>query len=183
MKLYYLSDIEGEFMTLWVTDVEAKEHEEILAFSWDIIAGRISENGKAPLLIVNRDGFSELHIIDTKDSSPRCLPLRRAALFTINASARTAASCTIFVTRRHHLPISLRIDLETKETEQLTDSMSDEVNSNDLSEAKVLRFISYDGPPSAWYFIRLEMFRQTRKPLLLYGFTETGRSVSAEIQS
>ena len=145
MKLYYLSDIEGEFMTLWVTDVGSKEHEEILAFSWDIIAGRISENGESAVLIVNRDGFSELHIIDTKDSSPKMSPIETGGVVYDQCFSKDSRFLYYLCDSATSSPNIFAIDFETKETEQLTDSMSDEVNSNDLSEAKVLRFISYDG--------------------------------------
>ncbi len=145
MKLYCLSDIEGEFMTLWITDIKSKEREEILAFSWDIIDGRISEDGRSAVLIVNRDGFSELHIIDTKDNTPKMSPVETGGVVYDQYFSKDSRFLYYLCDSATSSPNIFMIDLNTKETEQLTDSMSEEVNSNDLSEAKVLRFISYDG--------------------------------------
>jgi dipeptidyl aminopeptidase/acylaminoacyl peptidase len=132
-------------MTLWVTDIESKEREEILAFSWDIITGRISEDGETAVLIVNRDGFSELHIIDTKDNSPKMSPVETGGVVYDQCFSKDSRFLYYLCDSATSSPNIFMIDLNTKETEQLTYSMCEKVNSNDLSEAKVLRFISYDG--------------------------------------
>jgi len=145
LKLYYVSDSAGEFMTLWEMNIESRVSEEILDLEWDIIAGRMSEDGESAVLVLNRNGFSELHVIETKSNSLKMPPIKTGGVVYDQCFSKDGQLLYYLCDSATSSPNIFSINLETKKTKKLTDSMSRNVNSNDLSEASVLRFVSYDG--------------------------------------
>jgi dipeptidyl aminopeptidase/acylaminoacyl peptidase len=152
-SLYITSNEGNEFARLQRYDLATGKFSDVEKADWDIMFTNFSHNGKYRVTGVNADATTQIRIVDAKSGKPLALPKLpdgdiRGVLFSRSGSKMA------FSVNSDRSPYNLYVyDLGTKKTTKLTNSLSPEIDPEDLAEAEVVRFKSFDGMsiPSIFY--------------------------------
>jgi dipeptidyl aminopeptidase/acylaminoacyl peptidase len=143
-KLFYLTDEGGEFTYLASYDMATGTKEKVEEAPWDIMYASISRTGKYRVIGINNDARTEVKIYDEGGQVVQVhgLPAGDVTNVTISDSEKKM----LFYVSSSKSPSNLFVyDFDTKELKQLTNTMSKELDENDLVAGEVVRFASYDG--------------------------------------
>jgi dipeptidyl aminopeptidase/acylaminoacyl peptidase len=144
-KLYYLTDEGGEFTYLASYEVATGAKAKVEEAPWDIMYASISRNGKYRIVGINNDARTEVKIYDESTGQQLQIPGLPAGDVT-NVVISDSEKKMLFYVSSSRSPSNLFVyDFETKELKKLTDTMSKELDENDLVAGEVVRFASYDG--------------------------------------
>ena len=155
-NLLITSNEGNEFAHLRSYDLATGKHTVIEKANWDITYTYYSRDGKYRVTGINEDGSTVIRLVQVGANgkeTPMALPKLpggeiRSVRFSKN-SARMA-----FYLNGDRSPSNLYVyDLASKTAKQLTQTLSKEINANDLVEAEVVRFNSFDGMaiPNIYY--------------------------------
>ena len=152
-KLLFKSNAGGEFTSIRSYHLATGAVAEDEKAAWDLMGAWYSRNGQYRLSSVNQDGSTVLRIVDAKTGKPLPLPKlpggeMRGAVFS------DSGKLLAFYINGDRSPNNLYVyDLKTKKANKLTESLNKEINPDDLVEAEVVRFKSFDGTviPSIYY--------------------------------
>lgn len=143
-KLFFTTDEGSEFSYLSSYDIATGEKAKVEEAPWDIVNASISRSGKYRVVVVNNDARTEIKIYDDKGNTLRVDGLPEGDITNVNISD-SEKLMSFFVTSSKS-PANLFVyNFETKEVKQLTNTMTKEVNADDLVAGEVVRFKSYDG--------------------------------------
>ena len=144
-RLFFTSNAGGEFTTLYTYNLASGATAEHEKADWDVVGTGFSRDGRFRLSAVNQDGSIVVRVVEGADEKPVVLPklpggeMRQT---TFSPSGRLLA----FYINGDRSPNNLYVhDFRTKQTKQLTQSLNKEINPDDLVEAEVVRFKSFDG--------------------------------------
>jgi dipeptidyl aminopeptidase/acylaminoacyl peptidase len=186
-RLFLTSNASGEFAAIYTYDLASGKmalHEKA---DWEMMGTEYSRNGRFRLSRVNQDGSTALRVVEGPDEKPVAMPklpggeMRQA---TFSPSGRLLA----FYVNGDRSPNNLFVhDFKTKQTKQLTQSLNKEISPDDLVEAEVVRFKSFDGTVIPSIYFRPKGASATSKvPALVYVHGgpggQTRRGYSAQIQ-
>jgi dipeptidyl aminopeptidase/acylaminoacyl peptidase len=152
-NLYYLTDEGSEFQYLKRYDIAAGKSEKIEATDWDIMYAYFSRHGKYRVVGINNDAKTEIKIYDTATNKPVALPkLPNAEITSVNIS-RSEKLMTFYLNGSRSPNNLFMYDFVTKKYTRLTNTMNPEIDQNDLVEANIVRYKSFDGLdiPSVYY--------------------------------
>ena len=152
-RLLFTTNDGGEFTRIRAYDLATGAVTDVEKADWDIAGTGYSRNGRHRISYVNEDGSIRLRVIEAGAGKPVALPKIsggeiRGAVFS------PSANLMAFYVNGDRSPNNLYVhDFRTKKTTQLTRSLSPEIDPNDLVEAEVVRFKSFDGTvmPSIFY--------------------------------
>jgi dipeptidyl aminopeptidase/acylaminoacyl peptidase len=144
--LYYLTDEGSEFMYLASYDIATGAKKKVEEAPWDFMYARLSRNGKYRVVAVNNDARTEIKIYDESDGGKKLeiqgLPEGDITGVNISDSEKLMS----FYVTSSKSPANLFVyDFETKEVKQLTNTMTDEIDENDLVAGEAIRYKSFDG--------------------------------------
>jgi dipeptidyl aminopeptidase/acylaminoacyl peptidase len=143
-KLFYLTNEGGEFTYLSSYDLASGEKTKVEEAPWDYMFATISRNGKYRVVGINNDARTEVKIYDEAGQVIQIpgLPAGDVTNVTISDSEKKV----LFYVSSSKSPSNLFVyDFDTKELKQLTNTMSKEIDGNDLVAGESVRFKSYDG--------------------------------------
>jgi dipeptidyl aminopeptidase/acylaminoacyl peptidase len=145
-KLYYLTNEGSEFMYVASYDVATGQKQKIEEAPWDVIYSYLSRNGKYRVVAINNDARTEIKIYDESQGGKRLeitgIPEGDITGVTISDSEKLMS----FYVSSSKSPANLFVyDFETKGVKQLTNTMTDQIDPNDLVAGEVVRFKSFDG--------------------------------------
>ena len=144
-SLYFLTNEDSEFMFLKRYDMATGKFEKVEATNWDIQYGYFSRTGKYRVVGINNDAKTEIKIYDTATNKPIALPkLQNGEITSVNIS-RSEKLMTFYLNGSRSPNNLFVYDLAAKKYTQLTNTMNPEIDQNDLVEAKVVRYKSFDG--------------------------------------
>jgi dipeptidyl aminopeptidase/acylaminoacyl peptidase len=144
-SLYYLTDEGHEFAYLNRYDIAAGTSETVEKTNWDMMYAYFSRNGKYRVSAINNDARTEIRIIDAATNQPVSLPKLPAGDITSVNISRSENIMT-FYHNGSRSPNNLYVyNFATKKYTKLTDSLNPEINPDDLVEAQVIRYKSFDG--------------------------------------
>ena len=152
-RLFFTSNEGGEFNTLRTYDLATGAiavHEKA---DWDVFGSGYSLDGRFRTTVVDHDGSQVVRVVEGPDEKPVALPKLPGGEMrgvTFSPSGKLMA----FYLNGDRSPNNLFVyDLKSKKTAQLTQSLNKEIDPNDLVEAEVVRFKSFDGMviPSIYY--------------------------------
>ena len=152
-RLLFTTNAGGEFAVIRSYDLASgatRDHEKA---DWDLTGTGYSRDGRYRISTVNQDGSTVVRIYHGAAEKPVALPgVPRGQMrqTTFSPSGRLLA----FYINGDRSPNNLYVhDFRTKQTRQLTRSLSPAIDPNDLVEAEVVRFTSFDGTvvPSIYY--------------------------------
>ncbi len=151
--LYYLTNSGGEFTRARRCEVASGKHEDVESADWDILFTRFSRNGRYRVSAVNEDARTVVRIHDSKTG--RLVPMPKLPEGDVTSVVFSRDEQQMVVTLSgDRFPANLyacRVDSPV--ATPLTNSLSKEINPDDLVEAKVVRFKASDGLtiPSIFY--------------------------------
>jgi len=143
--MYYTTNDGSEFSYLVKYFINSGKTEKVFEDKWDVAGMSLSENEKYHTVFVNEDGKNKVLLFDhatnkavsfpeIKDGDVQGViisPSEKNLLLTVGSSTS---------------PANLYLyNMESKELKQLTSTLNKEVDRNDLVEAEVVRFKSFDG--------------------------------------
>ena len=185
--LYYTTNDGSEFARVKRYDLVAGRHEEVERADWDVEFTFFSHNGRYRVTAVNEDGRTALRIHETKTDrlvTVPGLPSGEIGALRISRSESRLA----FQLNGDRAPNNLYIfEFGGKAPRRLTDTMSKDVDAEDLVEAQVVRFPSFDGMaiPNIFYKPH-QASAQAKAPALVWVHGgpggQTRRSYSPYIQ-
>ncbi len=185
--LYYLTNDGGEFTRVRRYELATGKTEDVEKADWDVAWTFFSHDGKYRVSGVNQDGRTALKIFDGKTGA--AIPLPDFPSGEIS-SVRVSRSETklAFELDGDRGPNNLYVyEFGGKAPVRLTDTMSKDVDPDDLVEATVVRFQSFDGMEIPNIFYKpYQATPQTKAPALVWVHGgpggQTRRQYSAAIQ-
>lgn len=168
-KLYYTTDEGGEFASVWSYDLASKKHAPVFAADWDVTSYGFSEDGRWLTTTVNADARTIVRVFEATSGREVILPKLPAGDITGVAFERGGErlACTINGDRS---PSNLFVvDLATGQHRRLTTALNPAIAEDDLVEAEVVRYPSFDGLaiPALLYRPR-DVSAAKRAPALVY---------------
>lgn len=145
-KLFFLTNEGSEFMYISSYDIATGERKKIEEAPWDIMYTYLSRNGKYRVVAINNDARTEMKIYAESDGGKQILieGLPEGDITGVNIS--DSEKLMTFYCSSSKSPANLYLyDFETKEVKKLTDTMTDEINPDDLVAGEVIRYASFDG--------------------------------------
>jgi dipeptidyl aminopeptidase/acylaminoacyl peptidase len=166
-SLYYLTDGGSEFEYLARYEIATGSTEKVLQADWDVAYAGLSRSNKYILVGINRDARTELRMYEFGS-------MRRHDLPEVNGDITSARlsnddkQLAMYVTGSA-IPSDLFVsDLKQSRPRQLTSSLNPAIDPDDLVEAEVKWFESFDGleVPGIYYQPRDVSARNTAPALV-----------------
>ncbi len=144
-SFYYTTDSNSEFSYLMKYNIEDGSKEKVIEKEWDIAAFYFTHNGKYQIMFTNEDAKTKMYVTEVSTGKELNFP-------DIDNQAISAASFSkdekmaLLTVGSSQLPTNTySYNLATGKYQKLTDVLNKEINAEDLVEAKVVRFKSFDG--------------------------------------
>ena len=144
-QLYFITNDGSEYKRVRRYDLASGKVEDVEKSDWDIADMWFSESGRYRMTLVNDDARNVLRVVDTKTGKPLALPkLPSGNINTVRFSPSDKLMAMYVDADR--APSNLYVhDFATGKTTRLTDTLSKEVDPEDLVDAETVRFKSFDG--------------------------------------
>ena len=185
--LYYRTNDGSEFLRVARYELATGRSEDVEKADWDVAWTFFSHDGKYRVSAVNQDGRSVLHVFDGKTGAPVPLPpLPPGEISSVRVS--DSETKLAFQLDGDRGPRNLYVyEFGAKAPVRLTDTMNPEIDPEDLVEAQVVRFKSFDGMEIPNIFYRpYQATPETKAPALVWVHGgpggQTRRQYSASIQ-
>lgn len=144
--LFFLTNEGSEFSYLASYDIATGVKAKVEDAPWDIMYAYLSRNGKYRVVAINNDARTQIKIYDEQNGGKLVeVPgLPNGEITNVNIS--DSEKLMSFYVSSSKSPSNLFVyNFETKEVKQLTNTMSKEIDPNDLVAGEVVRFKSFDG--------------------------------------
>ncbi|MGH8459793.1 MAG: prolyl oligopeptidase family serine peptidase, partial [Nevskiales bacterium] len=143
--LYYLTDEGSEFAHIARYELATGKKETVEKADWDVLSTYFSHGGKYRVVSVNADASTVIKVSEEKTGRPVPLPsFPGGEIRGVNISR--SEKLMAFYVNGDRSPANLHVyDFATRSVTQLTQSLNPEVNPEDLVEAQVVRYKSFDG--------------------------------------
>lgn len=144
-KLYYLTDEGSEFNYLACYEITTDTKTKVEEAPWDIMYAYLSRNGKYRVVAINNDARTEIKIYEESTGQLLKLPaLPEGDITGVNIS--DSEKLMSFYVSSSKSPSNLFVyNFETDEVKQLTNTMTAEIDPDDLVKGEVIRYASFDG--------------------------------------
>jgi len=144
-KLFYLTNEGSEFMYLASYDIATGSKAKVEEAPWDLLYAYISRNGKYRVVAINNDARTEIKIYDESAGGKQLeiMGLPEGDITGVNIS--NSEKKMSFYVSSSKSPSNLFVyNFETKEVKQITNTMTKEIDPNDLVAGQVIRYKSFD---------------------------------------
>lgn len=151
--LYFVTDEEREFSYLRLYDIGTGKVATIEMADWDISYSFQSWNGKYRVAAINNDARTEIKVYDSATEQELKLPKMPDGVITSVGISKSERYMRFYV-NGSRAPNNLYVyDFETGSYKKLTDSMNPEIDQEDLIDASIIRYKSFDGLmiPAVYY--------------------------------
>ncbi|WP_420580443.1 S9 family peptidase [Reichenbachiella sp.] len=144
-ELFYLTNEDYEFMYLKAYNLMTGESRVVEKEDWDIYYSYLSRTGKYRVSVINNDAKTEVKFFDGQTGeSLQISGLPEGDISGVKISE--SENLMSFYMTNSSTPRNLYVyDFRTSEYKKLTDTMSKEINPDDLVAGEVIRFSSFDG--------------------------------------
>ncbi len=142
---YYITDVGKEFAYLVQYDMESGEKQVIYETNWDVMYSYLSENDKYRVIAINEDGKNSLVVTDNATGEQVNFPqVPDGDIVAVSVSdSEKLLRLTIGTSKA---PNNIYVyDIETGELKKLTSSLNPEIKPDELVQAEVVRYESFDG--------------------------------------
>jgi dipeptidyl aminopeptidase/acylaminoacyl peptidase len=143
--LYYVTDEGGEFSRLRRYDLSAAKHEDVLKAEWDVVYATFSRTGRYRVTAINEEGRPRLSLVDAASGKPVALPsIPNGGISSVEFAG--SDSKLAFYVNGDRSPNNLYVlDLSSGKPSKLTDSLSPDIDPQDLVDTQTVRFKARDG--------------------------------------
>ncbi|HVG57579.1 MAG TPA: S9 family peptidase, partial [Hyalangium sp.] len=143
--LYFLTDDGSEFKRVARYVLATGKSEDVERADWDIMYTYFSKNGAYRATAINEDGRTVIRLHDVKAGKQVALPQLPEGDITSVSFARSEKRMA-FYHSGDRSPSNLHVyEFAPAKTSRLTHAMSPEIDPEDLVDAQVVRFKSFDG--------------------------------------
>lgn len=139
----YLKRMNLESGGLESGDLESGTGEIIEKVNWDVMFASLTKKGTYLVVGINNDARTELKLYEAATMKPVPLPQIDADITNV-AFSRDETHLRFFV-NTGQIPSDLFVSTLTGEPRQLTHSLSEKIEPDDLVNGEVVRFTSFDG--------------------------------------
>ncbi|MGZ5432169.1 MAG: prolyl oligopeptidase family serine peptidase [Thermoanaerobaculia bacterium] len=144
--LYFLTNDGSEFQRLRRYELATGKSEDVEKADWDIWRSWFSETGKYRVTVVNEDARSSVRILDVKSGKTIALPKLPSGSNVNNVRFSPSDKLMAMYVDADRAPSNLYVhDFTSGKTTRLTDTLTKEVDPEDLVDTAVIRFKSFDG--------------------------------------
>ena len=144
-SLVYATDEHGEFVQAWTYALETGEHAPLIEANWDVSFVSYSPSGRYRIHGVNADATTEVTIQDREAGEPVALPDLPAGELRSVRFSRDESEIA-FLINAATSPSNLHVvSLQTGAHEQLTNALNPALSEDEMVDAEVVRFESFDG--------------------------------------
>jgi len=152
-KFYYTTDDGAEFSYLMSYDLETKEKKKVLEKDWDISGAYFTSNGSFMVVYSNEDGKNAIEALDVETMKPIELPDFGDKSITSVSFSDDEKWMRMYVGGSNTPSNLYTYNFDSEEQYKLTNVLNNEIEQEDLVEAKVIRFKSFDGTeiPAIYY--------------------------------
>lgn len=168
-KLFYTTDEGGEFASVWSYDLASQKHAPVFAADWDVTSYAFSDDGRWLSTSVNADARTIVRVFEAKSGREVILP-RLPDLDITGVAFERGGERLACIVNGDRSPSDLYVvDLATGQHRQLTSALNPAIARDDLVEAEVVRYPSFDGLaiPALLYRPR-DASAAERAPALVY---------------
>jgi protease II len=168
-SFFYTTDVGKEFTYLVKYDIATGAREVIYETDWDVMGGWLSENETYRIIGINEDARIQIKIMDQTTGEEVTYPeVPGANLNNLLISESEKYLLLSLGTSRTPGDIYL-YEFGGTELKKLTDNLNPEINPDDLIDAKVVRYPSFDGLEiPAIYYQPLMATKKNRVPALVW---------------
>jgi dipeptidyl aminopeptidase/acylaminoacyl peptidase len=167
--LYYTTNDGTEFHYLVKYYIKSGKQEKYFEDKWSVDGMNLSENEKYHIISVNDDGKNKILLFDHATNQPISFPeIKDGDVLSviISPSEKNLLLTVGSSTSSQNL---YAYNIESKELKQLTSTLNKEVDRNDLVQAEVVRFPSFDGKEiPAIYYKPLQASKDNKVPALIW---------------
>jgi dipeptidyl aminopeptidase/acylaminoacyl peptidase len=168
-KFYYTTDDGSEFSYLMSYDLTTKEKKKEIEKSWDIMGSGFTSDGNYMTVYVNEDGKNAIEVLDAKTMKPITLPDFEGKSITSVSFSDDEKWMRMYVGGSNAPSDLYTYNLETKEQSKLTNVLNDDIESEDLVTAKVIRYKSFDGVEiPAIYYLPHQASEDSKVPAMVW---------------
>ena len=143
--LYYLTNQGGEFMRVRRYELATGKHEDVESADWDIVFTRFSRNGRYRVTAVNEDGRTVIRLHETRTGKLVAPPRLPEGDVTSVVISRNEDRMVISLAGDRSPTNLYAASIGGTEATRLTNSLSKEINPEDLVDSRVVRFKAADG--------------------------------------
>ncbi|MEM9888085.1 MAG: alpha/beta fold hydrolase [Bacteroidota bacterium] len=168
-NLYYTTDDGAEFAYLVQYNIAEGTSEKVMESDWDIAYAYFSYGGKYQIIGTNEDGKTAIVVKDTETGEAVEFPSFEKGDIT-NVSITRSEDYMAFYVGSSDTPRNLYIyNFETGESEKLTNTLSADIDPDDLVSAEVVRYPSFDDLEiPAIYYKPHQAASDNKVPALVY---------------
>jgi len=167
--LYYSTDEGSEYQYVMKYDIGTANREKFYSANGDVMYLYTSFNEKYRVAGVNEDGRNKLYIFDHKTGAPIDFPKIENGDVQAVSVSRTENKMRLTIGDSKSPNNIYVYNFDTKELKQLTNTLTTEINSNDLVSAEVVRYKSFDGTEiPAIYYKPLQANKDNKVPALVW---------------
>ena len=152
-SLYYTTDEGAEFSYLMKYNIADGSRGKAMEREWDIVGSYFTENGTYQVTYINEDAKNVIEVKEMSTGENIDLPEFDDMDIT-NVGFSDDEKLMRFYAGGSHTPSNLYLyNLDTKKQTKLTDVLNDEIQAQDLVNAEVVRYKSFDGVeiPAIYY--------------------------------
>jgi len=166
---YYSTDDGKEFSYVMKYNLEDGTSKLAMEREWDIMGTYFTEKGTYQVTYINEDAKNVIEVRDMTKKERVELPSFDGMDIT-NVGFSDDEKWMRFYAGGSHTPSNLYVyNLETKEQTKLTDVLNDEIQAQDLVNAEVIRYKSFDGLEiPAIYYKPHQASAETKVPALVW---------------
>lgn len=167
-SIYYTTDVGKEFTYLVKYDIATGSREVVYESAWGVLDCILSENEKYRMLIINEDARIKLKITDQSTGLEVVWPeVPGSNIEDLDISESEKYLLLGLGTSRTPGDLYL-FEFGGTELKKLTDNLNPEINPEDLAEAEVVRYTSFDGMEiPAIYYKPLTATKKNKVPAMV----------------
>ncbi|MFL5392983.1 MAG: alpha/beta fold hydrolase, partial [Myxococcales bacterium] len=151
--LFLRTDEGSEFAYVRKYVLATGKLEDVEKASWDVMYTTFSWNGKYRVTAINDDGRTVVHLRDGKTDKEIALPKMPEGDITSVSFSRSERLMSFYASSDRSPSNLYVLDFPTGKVTRLTDTLSKEIDPEDLVASEVVRFKSFDGMavPNIYY--------------------------------
>ncbi|HAQ35251.1 MAG: S9 family peptidase [Maricaulis sp.] len=143
--LVYATDEHGEFNQAWTYDLESGDTAPLIEADWDVSFVTYSPSGQYRVSGINADARTEVSIIDTQTGEALALPDLPAGDIGSTRFSRDESSIAFLIDSATSPSNVHVVSLASQDHAQLTNALNPAISEDEMVDAQVVRFESFDG--------------------------------------
>jgi len=166
--IYLTTDKDSEFQRLAYLNLSSKKYTFLTAhIHWDVEDFDITPDGKAIAFTTNEDGFSVLHLLETKSGKEKPAPKLPAGLIFGVKWHRNGRDLAFGVTGSRSPSDVYSIDVPTGKVDRWTSSETGGLNPESFSEAELVHWKTFDGKSISGFLYRPAARFTGKRPVII----------------